>query len=180
MSALRIIALALVVQLAGCSQSAVRNGTDPLAFLAPGSEIQLTRDLDVPAGNTRIFFQRGKAISKSELDFYHTSCDLEVRELQQETQRVSSDLFVVGRLRTGIESVVTRGLLQFADSNLSLRIFGDGGPSIHRYLRVDMHSTLQPNVMRLTCRGAWADYFEARLPGEVEIKLALGDILVFL
>ena len=80
----RILGLVLMLLLAGCDQTAVRNGEDPLAFLAAGSEVQLTRDLEIPAGETRIFFQRGKTITKGELDHYQPSCDLEVWELRTE------------------------------------------------------------------------------------------------
>jgi len=174
------MSLALLGLIPGCSQSTFRSGEDPLAFLAAGSEIQLTRDLEIPAGETRIFFQRGKAIPKRELDHYHTSCDLEVRNLLQQVQTVSRGLFVIGKFTSGRESVVSLGTTQLADKILSSRIFGDRGPSVHRYLRVDLHSTTQPDVMRLTCRGAWEDYYSALLPGEMEIKVALGDIMKFL
>ncbi|MCP4289421.1 MAG: hypothetical protein GY792_34210 [Gammaproteobacteria bacterium] len=172
--------LALVSLLSGCSQSGVRNSKDPLAFLAAGAEIQLTRDLEVPAGETRVFFQRGSVTSRGGLDYYHPSCDLEVWELQQKTRNISTDIFVIGKLTSGREHVVSRGGLKLADNRLAAKLFGDDGSSVHRYLRVEMHSTLQPDVMRLTCRGAWEDYHTARLPNEMEIKLALGEILVIL
>ena len=182
---LKAVRLALVLLITGCGQSTFRSGEDPLAFLAPGSEIQLTRDLDIPAGETRVFFQRGKAIPKRELDYYATSCDLEVRILLQQVQTVSRDLFVTGNLTSGRESVVSLGATQLAENMLSSRIFGgrifgDRGPSVHRYLRVDLHSTTQPDVMRLTCRGALDDYYSALFPSEMEIKVALGDIMKFL
>jgi len=177
---LGIMALALLLLLTGCSQSAIRNTADPLAFLAPGSEMQLTRDLEIPAARTRIFFQRGKAMPKGGLDYYNPSCDLEVRELRQEAQTVAKDLFVIGRLSSGREPVVSLGTTKLADSGSALLLFGDRGPSIHRYYRVELHSSIQPNVMRLTCRGALDDYYDARFPNAVEIKLALGDIMVFL
>ena len=180
MSRIRIVNLAILLLLAGCSQSAIRNSGDPLAFLAAGSQVQLTRDLEIAAGETRVFFQRGKAIAKGELDYYHPSCNLEVWELQQQVRKVSKDLFVLGKLTTGSTSVVSLGTTQLADTRLGGTLFRDRGPSIHRFLRVEMHSDGQPDVMRLTCHGAWADYHDARLPSEVEIKLALGDIMVFL
>ena len=176
----RIFTLALLTLLAACGQSAVRNGKDPLAFLAPGSEIQLTRNLDIPAGETRVFFQRGKTIPKQELDYYHPSCDLEVWELRQQVRTVSRDLFVIGRLTTERDPVVHMGATKLADSAPLSGLFEDRGPSVHHYLRVELHSATQPDVMRLTCRGAWDDYYDAQLPSEKEIKLALGDIMVFL
>lgn len=176
-----IMGFALVLMITGCSQSsAIRDGKDPLAFLAAGSEIQLNRDLEIPAGETRVFFQRGKTIPVGELDYYHPSCDLEVWELQQKVRTVAKDLFVIGRLSSGTDPVVSLGTTQLVDSTTVARLFGDRGPSVHRYLRVELHSATQPDVMRLTCRGAWADYYDARFPSEVEIKLALGDIMVFL
>lgn len=180
MSRIRILNLAMLLLLAGCSQSPIRNSGDPLAFLAAGSQIQLTRDLEIAGGKTRVFFQRGKAITKGELDYYYPSCDLEVWELQQQARKVSKDLFVLGKLTFGRESVVSLGTTKLADTSLARRLFSDRGPSIHRFLRVELYSEAQPDVMRLTCRGAWADYYDARLPSDVEIKLTLGDILVFL
>lgn len=180
MSILKILNLALLLLLAGCSQLTVRNGKDPLAFLAVGSEMQLTQDLEIAAGETRVFFQRGKAITRGELDHYYPSCDLEVWELQPIARAVSRDLFVIGKLTSGREPVVSLGTTKLAASALASRLFRDRGESVHRYLRVELHSANQPDVMRLTCRGAWDDYLDARFPSEVEIKLALGDILIFL
>lgn len=180
MSGIRIFSLAMLLLLAGCGQSSTRNVDDPLAFLAAGSQLQLTRELEIAAGETRVFFQRGKAISKGELDYYHPSCDLEVWELQQFARKISEDLFVLGKLTFGRQTVVSLGTTKLADNSLASRLFGDRGPTIHRFVRVELHSDAQPDVMRLTCRGAWADYYDARLPSDAEIKLALGNILVFL
>lgn len=48
--------LVLVLFVAGCAQFTNRSGDDPLAFLAPGSEMQLVRDLEISSGETRVFF----------------------------------------------------------------------------------------------------------------------------
>ncbi|MCB1850594.1 MAG: hypothetical protein KDI83_07400 [Gammaproteobacteria bacterium] len=171
--------LVLVLFVAGCAQFTNRSGEDPLAFLAPGSEMQLVRDLEIASGETRVFFQRGQVISKGELDYYHPSCDLEVRTLKQTPQTVSKDLFIIGKLTSGRESVVDLGRLKVADSGPLARIFTERGVSVHRYLRIELHSALQPDVMRLTCRGAWDDYNVARFPSAIEIKLTLGEIMAF-
>jgi len=174
------LALLLALPLTGCSQLGTLSSDDPLAFLAAGSELQLNQDLKIPAGATRIFFQQGKAITKGQLNYYQPSCDLEVWKLEQKERTVFKDLFVVGKFSSGIEQIVMLDNRQLAGNLLHSRFFKSDSPSVHRFVRVDLHSAAQPDVMRLTCRGAWADYYEARYPNAVEIKLALGNIMVFL
>ena len=105
----RIFTLALLTLLAACGQSAVGNGSDPLAFSAPGSEIQLTRNLDIPAGETRVSFsgennpQTGARLLQPQLRPGGPG------ELRQQVRTVSRDLFVIGRLTTGRDPVVHMG-----------------------------------------------------------------------
>lgn len=172
--------LLLVLLSTGCSQLETMRPDDPLAFLSAGSELQLNQDLQIPAGETRIFFQQGNAIVKGQLDYYQPSCDLEVWKLEQKERTVFRDLFVIGKFTSGIEAVVMLDNIKLAGNQLHSRFFKDDGPSVHRFVRVELHSAAQPDVMRLTCRGAWADYYDARYPNAMEIKLALGNVMTFL
>ncbi|MCB1760227.1 MAG: hypothetical protein KDI68_10680 [Gammaproteobacteria bacterium] len=145
-----------------------------------GTQLQLMRALVVPGGETRVFLQRGEVVARSQLDYYHPSCDLELRALKQHARSIEQDVFIVGRLSSGRESVVQLMQPQLASTRLVGRFFPHGGASVHRFLRIELLSERQPDVMRLTCRGALDDEHAAQLPGRNEIRLALGDILLFL
>jgi hypothetical protein len=175
-----ILWLSLMFALAGCAGQASRDSADRYWMPDAGSELQLTQALVIPGGETRVFLQRGEVIARSDLDYYHPSCDLEVHELKQHARTVDRDLFIVGRMSSGRESVVQLWMPQLAANRLAGRFFHRDGPSVHRFLRIELHSERQPDVMRLTCRGALDDRHAARFPGRNEIRLALGNILLFL
>jgi len=148
-----------------------------------GATMELHRDLEIPADRTRVFFQRGKLLSSGAFDQYYPSCDLEVRALKPEPQRLEKDRFIITRVEYGQEAVA-----RFEGEGIQVAAFGiglggglwwDRGQSIFRYVRIWLHSERQPNVMRLTCRGAWEDYFRANPPNSVEIRIALGEIITF-
>jgi len=174
----------VLVVLAGCAGS----GTlyEPAsALFGAGATVELQRDLEIPADRTRVFFQRGKLLPGGSFDQYYPSCDLEVRTLQPEAQLVEKDRFMVTRVEYGQEAVarVEGEALQVAAIGIGIGSGGglwwDRGESIFRYVRIWLHSERQPDVMRLTCRGAWEDYFRASPPNDVEIRIALGDIITF-
>ncbi len=176
-----------LVLLASCTQSNVRYDVGPGGAMVAGSQVQLNSEVQIAPRQARVFFQRGKMINKSQLDYYYPSCDIEVRRLSDEIQTVQRDTFTVTRVSSGQEQVVDSGGVKVAGFSWGVGSgWGGGGllwrrgNSIHRYFRLDLHSEQQPDVMRLTCRGAWDDSPSARFPTSQETRIALGEYVTFL
>ena len=174
------VMISLLVLLTGCAGSGAYY--EPAsALVGAGTLLRLNQDLEIPAERTRVFFQRGKVLPDGGFDQYYPSCDLEVRTLSPEPQRVEKDSFMVTRVEYGQEAVARFEGVRVAAIGIGAwsGLWWDRGESIFRYVRIWLYSERQPDVMRLTCRGAWEDYFRAEPPNDVEIRIALGHIMTF-
>ncbi|MCW8890858.1 MAG: hypothetical protein OQL20_09395 [Sedimenticola sp.] len=170
-----------VLFLIGCSQQPVRDRTSAFYQVPAGSELTLHVAVQIEPGHTRRFLQRGVVTDHSDLDQYHPSCNFEVRDLKQEPQHINPDSFVVTRVQLGHSQIVANSMIQLAGWNSPLRRLGlsareRGEPLVAHFYHLWLSSSQQPNVMRLTCYGAMADFSESLRPTFSEITAALGSL----
>ncbi len=165
--------------LMGCSEQQIRDTDSPYFRLPVGTVVELNQQLEMPAERTRIFFQRGAVLGKQGIDLYYPSCNLEVRDLKTEVQLIEPDSFAIVHTRQGKESVVAWDGIKLAGLGWSFDL-GGGPPMVHRYYHYRLESERQPQVMRLTCRGALADLWQAKSPTLAETKEALGEVATIL
>lgn len=162
--------LLVVVLLAGC----VRYVPD-YSDQDSGYRLILHQAVAIPAERTRVFIQNGQ-IAGAGFDSYQVSCNLEVRELLDQVQSIEPGTFVVNRIQQFFEEVASWNPLKLASVGRSGAEL-DGGPSmIFRGWHLWLHSPSQPHVMRLSCRGVFAEPWEAELPTFEEVRMALGGI----
>jgi len=94
----RLYALVVIACLAGCSPAYI-NGTpnenSPYFQLPVGSELQLVRPVEVPAGRDQLYFQNGQTMDWHEVDIYLPHCALQVTSKQEVARPVQPDVFVV-------------------------------------------------------------------------------------
>jgi hypothetical protein len=86
------------------------------------------------------------------------------------------DTFVVNRVQQMQEEVASWRTVKLASLQLSDAAVDSSPPDIFRGWHFWLHSDKQPNVLRMTCRGVFAEPWEAELPTLAEIRQALGDI----
>lgn len=171
------LTLVMPLLLISCVQQAVRDPDSPFYRVPVGSRIVLNQPLEVRAGHTRVFLQRGAVTGFSDLDQYWPSCSFEVRDLRQEPQQIAPDTFTVRQVQQGYTQIVGQPQLQVAGLGLfSLTEREIGQPLVSRYYDIWLASDQQPNVMRLRCFGAMADLSQAWLPRYPEIEAVLGTI----
>ncbi len=160
--------------LAGCTELYILGDDGRWIGIASGGQVETRSPLAVRGGRTRVFLQRGRLVSQGGISAFHPSCDFEVARLDAEARVIEPDIFSIERVDIGLEQVVDAGRTRVAA--LALRAQPGPGPSIHRYYRFRLLSDAQPEVNRLTCRGALADPAEARLPTLEEVRQALGEV----
>lgn len=167
---------ALVSLLVGCAGDYLAGGGSDSPYYPPpvGSSVVLKRPLTVPAGETRIFLQGGEMMEKSRFDRYKPSCSFELRELAEAPRTIAPDSFIVTRVEHLTQEIVQRfgprrGLLR---SGLD---YDSSPPFVVRGYHLWLGSERQLDVMRMTCRGAFADLPEAYPPSLGEVSRALGD-----
>jgi len=166
----------LALLLAGCSQSYLVNDDPAYPYNLPpvGSRIVLKKPLTVPGGETRIFLQGGEMMKKSEFDRYKPSCSFELRKLADNPRTIEPDSFITTQVQRLTQEVVQRrgsatGLLKVGLDESS------GNPIVTLGYHLWLGSDKQPDVMRMTCRGAFDDLSRAYPPSLDEVKKSLGN-----
>jgi hypothetical protein len=164
-----VVLLALV--LSGCSSWLPDYSAED-----SGYRLQLLRPLLVPPENARVFVQEGKMLPSLSFNQYQISCSFEVRQLSEQPQTIEVDTFVVNRVQQMQEEVASWRTVKLASLQLSDAAVDSSPPDIFRGWHFWLHSDKQPNVLRMTCRGVFAEPWEAEPPTLAEIRQALGDI----
>jgi len=171
----RLTIVATMMLVAACQQAPIRDEDSPRMRIAPGSTITLHEALTVPAGHTRVFLQNGKVKGKTKLDQYYPHCNFEVRSVSNGTLRIEPDVFTVTAVTEDEEEVVTRT----SPLRLASWRFSGGGDSVvllTRFVAHRLDSPRQPQVMRLTCHGGFADPWQVDYPSITDIRQALGKL----
>ena len=170
------ILFASLTLLSGCGQATlVKRGTDNPLYPPPvGTVVQLHKALTVPGGHTRVFMQRGEVVSKQGFDRYVPSCNFEINTLSDQPREILPESFIVVRVQDETSEVVLNPQSRMLAS-LALADGDFSPPMIVRSLHLWVASDQQPDVRRLTCRGAFDDMPEAYPPSINEMRAALGD-----
>ncbi|MET0071440.1 MAG: hypothetical protein ABW096_15495 [Candidatus Thiodiazotropha sp.] len=162
--------------LSACSQSYMVS--DNLAYpynLPPiGSKLVLVERVAIEPGTTRTFLQRGRQMSLGDFDRYRANCNFEVGRLSDEVQQIEPDTFVIKRVQR-----LTTEVVRIPDHRprfIAAR-FDPGSPTVTHGYHLWLSSESQPDVMRVTCRGAFDDLSRAEPPSIDEIREALGEIV---
>ncbi len=169
--------LLLSLLLMGCSHDGQLKSTSAAYWKLPpvGTSIELHQPLRVPAGHTRVFLQRGEVVAKQRFDRYVPSCNFEVRTLLEQTREIEAESFLVTRVQRETAEVVQQ-VYPVLQAGLDLAGMDDGLPMIVLSVHLWISSDQQPDVMRLTCRGAFDDPSQADPPSIEQMQEALGSI----
>lgn len=138
--------------------------------LADVRELLLTRDLEIPAGWARAFFQDGRQTSGK--DRYRPHCEFEVSNVSDGTETVRADRFVI----TGI----TQRMMMDEDSGVPVfmpNMFGS--QDIFYETRMKLASRHQPGVRELICRDWSQDFGRGWYLSLGQMQAVLGDHFVF-
>ncbi len=171
-----LLAVCLTVLSGGCSELISKDPASPYSLVPVGSELDILRTIEVPPGRTRVFFQSGWETAN--FDHYVPSCNIEVRILLDDTvQYVAPGVYRVERVQRYVEEIVHARRIELAAVGEIMTGLGDGGEGntmiydgYHLWLNGD-----DKNLMRLSCRGVYADLVDARPPGLNEIRAVLGE-----
>ena len=141
-----------------------------------GARLILSQALIVPGASARAFIQEGKVLPARSFNHYQISCSFEVRQVSEQHQTIEADSFVVNRVQHMQEEIAAWKKVQLASLNMA-GLSGDSSPpDIFRGWHFWLSSEKQPNVLRMTCRGVFAEPWEAEPPTLAEIKDALGAV----
>jgi hypothetical protein len=165
--------------LVACGSLLIRNEATRDYVPLRNASLELHRDVVVPPGRTRVFFQQGMV--QPGIDEYRPHCELTVRNLIDQPQTIHVDHFTVERVSADIVHVVTSGDVVVA-VNVDFRLTsgggdggGDGEGRQMKIYTLYLHSGRQPEVLSLVCGGAFDFPSLATRPSIQDIEIALGD-----
>jgi hypothetical protein len=172
--------LVLVVASAGCTTilAPAPDPSSPFYRVPEGSVVELRQALEVRPGTTRTWLQFGQALG-GRFDRYAPNCNFEIWTIDHErSQHILPGDFVVRRVQNVREEVVRADApLRLAAWRLAEGGIDGGGPSmVYEGYHLWLENPQQRDVRRLTCRGAFADPWEAYPPSIDEMRAALGKI----
>lgn len=169
--------VALPLLLAACQQLPVQD--EGSSRIRVGSHLTLHQSLMVTAGHARVFMQNGQVVAKTKLDLYQPHCNFEVRSVSSGASIIEPDDFVVTAVMED-ETEVVQGppAQQYAAVGKMVAMGGDATlVMVTRFIRHNLESGHQPEVMRLTCHGGFAEPWQAAYPGIDEIRQSLGALV---
>ena len=165
--------------LSACTAALVTDPNAPNYVPTAGSKVTVKQRIEVPAGQTRIFLQRGELITKaSQLDHYWPNCNFELNTLEQSARTIEPGVYTVTRTQRRVEEVVSRPpeTIQLAAVGIGGDIGrGDGGTMRFEVVRMRLQSERASDIRELACRGILNDMSWIRPPTLAEIREALGD-----
>ena len=168
--------VATLFMLSACHQAPVRDENSSRSRVSAGSHFVLNEVLSIPTGHARVFLQSGQVVAKKRLEHYQPHCNIEVRSVSAGDSYIEPDIFVVTAVTEDEEEVVRGAQWQQYASLLNSSDSMDS-VMISRYVQHTLHSTAQPEVMRLTCHGGFAEAWQVDTPSIREIRQALGEIV---
>ncbi|MCB1802198.1 MAG: hypothetical protein KDI82_10970 [Gammaproteobacteria bacterium] len=139
-----------------------------------GATLALVQPLKVDAGRARVFVQNGVMVRG--FDHYSPHCAFEIRSVDHAGVEIRPDEFQISQVSGSLQQVVAlppTGLQRVT----AVAAFG-GHDSSYYYLGYHfmLRSPRQPEVMRMSCYGAYAPPYELQAPNLAEIRATLHGI----
>ena len=170
-----VLVVAVSLVLAGCQRSAtVRDPGSRGWVLLDGARLQVRQALPVSAGKARVFVQDGFVTGG--FDNYRAHCAFEIESIDHDGGTIEPDTFQIVRVQHTLVPVVqARPLMVAGPWHVNADVNG-GSSSYHEGYHFWIYSERQPEVMRMSCYGVYAQPYELEPPTLVEIRRALGDL----
>jgi len=174
-----VIGLLLIpILLSACLNQQARISWQKNHAIPVQSSVILLQPLAIPARQTQVFLQNGKAVYSQGYNYgydqYYPFCFFEVHDVLETEQTILTDHFTV----TAVNREETE-FVQTAPIRLASLIVSNGYdtvPLIVQTLIMRLHSDKQPGVKKLVCGGGFDLPPYAELPTIPQIQQALGNI----
>lgn len=165
------LVLAVILVLAACDHSAVKDETSEFYAIPVGSTLELNRDITIPPDQVSVLLQDGAVQQKANINFYRPNCKFELYPISENARLVRPDRFLITKVFDENEFT---GLHR--SYYASQRMVSTDAPETITYATVmHLHSDMQPDVYRMTCKH-WESVVDNRYLTISEMRKAMGDI----
>jgi hypothetical protein len=165
-----------MVFLTGC-ESLIETDVNSSFYKVPsGSTLILHRDVAIPANRLKIYVQDGSL--GYGVNQYYPFCKFELRQAKKQSQFIAPDQFIVTRTRRIVDYFVGLDFERqpfFASIDLQNSANGKPSPKVYG-TQMELRSTMQPQVFRLTCGHLQDPNLTARHLSINQIRETLGAI----
>jgi hypothetical protein len=183
----RWILLSVIFLLTGCPSAyidGVPNERSPYFQLPVGSELILVKEVAVPAGGDRLYFQNGRSMDWRKVDIYRPHCALRVETKSDADQPIHPDRFTL--TRSGTERFFRRvqspgplpaiRMAAFNSTAVKAADFDRDGHMDYEVVAVvmELRSARQPHVREMICTD-WGLPQDSLHITVQNIRHALGD-----
>ncbi|MDX1811487.1 MAG: hypothetical protein R3240_06040 [Gammaproteobacteria bacterium] len=154
--------------------------TDPAAknyLPTPGTIVSVPQRIEVPGGQTRIFFQRGEIVKKlSDIDQYKANCNFEINTLAETPRYIEPGVYTITRTTQQLKEVAEFKPLQYASLAIggSIAISGEGAPLYFSEVLMVLRSEKPSDIRNLACRGVFNDPAWVEPPTLADIRETMG------
>lgn len=164
----------VLAALTACQSSGSRKGfySSPLQ---PGDQVEVRRDITVPAGKARVYLQQGQLTSYGGVNQYAPFCYFLLRDPLPDAQVIKPGVFEVDSVWLDQTSVSLELPVHVAGVGIGIGgvIGGDRMPIAYQF-HIRLKSTEQANAT-LVCSGAFEEPVTAAPIRLNELREALGD-----
>ena len=173
-----LVALALL--LAGCQKSATVKEQSAQSYRQlQGATLVLKEPIRIPPGKARVFLQDGGSTQGTLLggsfNQYRPHCGFEVQRIDHEGFTIRAGEFRISRVQHSLQPVVMAQPVRLAALQLAGGYDGQGSGGYHEGYHIWLESGDQPEVMRVSCYGVYAERPDLYPPTLEEIRQALGQ-----
>jgi hypothetical protein len=147
-----------------------------------GATLILNQPLEISAGEARVFVQDGRTTndrspgSEAAFDQYKAHCGFEIQSVTHDGFVIRPGRFTITRVQGSLQSVVMVRPLRIAGLQLAAGMDGRGSSAYHEGYHFWLASETQPQVMRMSCYGAYIDSGSMAPPSLQDIRQALGEV----
>lgn len=168
----RVITGSASLLLASCAAPTIVDENSHLYPPPVGTVVELHTDVRIAPDRARATIQRG-AVSPTGVHPFAVWCQLEVRDVLPAPQVVHADTFRVHKVGSETTQVVETDSLQHV---AGVDVQNQGSSDVTRIWHLWLTSERQPNVLRMSCGGAFDAPYWAEFPSVQEIRATLGAV----
>ena len=136
-----------------------------------GAKLILPKPLTIHADRASIYIQHGNIVT-SGIDKYAPHCKFEVNTIKPTDQTIRPDTFIIHTIKRDELYVQSHA---FYYASLDWANAGGSPTAIDYVTEMYLRSSLQPDVLRLTC-GHWEDPHDAKHLTAEQIQQTLGHL----
>lgn len=156
----------------GCDYRPVKDESSEFYVIPVGSALVLNVEVVIPPDQVSVLIQNGMVQHHANVDFYKPNCKFELYSISENARLVKPDYFLIKKV---VDENEYSGLRESYYASRTMLVTDE--PETITYATVMyLHSDIQPDVYRMTCKH-WESVVDDRFLSVSAMRKAMGDIV---